>query len=330
MALPAAPLGVDPIQPRVLEEEAEHEVEIAAASRVWRHLRGNPAFWIGLTAATALIVVAIGAHWVARYDPNFAVRGSGLTADGRPVGPSAEFWLGTDRLGRDYLSRLVHGARTSLLVALGANAVASVIGTAVGATAAYAGAPRVRILAFGRQFVFFVPVEALLMRLTDALLSLPVLLLAIALAALLGPSLLLLSAVIAGLLWTTTSRIVFSQVRVILAHEFIDAARALGAGWWRLLMRHVLPHLIPVLIVYATLGIAAVVLFESALSFLGAGVPPPAASWGTMLAEHASYFRSDPRLLILPGAAIAATVLAFNLLGDALRDAVDPRVSSLR
>src|SRR5688572_27467237 len=110
MALPAAPLGVKPVQPHALEEEAEHEVEIAATSRVWRHLRGNPAFWIGLTSATVLIVVAVGAQWVARYDPNFAIRGSGLTADGRPVGPSAEFWLGTDRLGRDYLSRLLHGA----------------------------------------------------------------------------------------------------------------------------------------------------------------------------------------------------------------------------
>lgn len=330
MALPAAPLGVDPLRPRVLEDEAEHEAELAASSRVWRHLRRNPAFWIGLAAATVLILLAIGAHWVARYDPNFAIRGSGLTADGRPVGPSGEFWLGTDRLGRDYLSRLVHGARTSLLVALGANAVASIIGTAVGAVAAYAGAPRLRVSAFGRDVVFFVPVEALLMRLTDTLLSLPALLLAIALAALLGPSLLLLSIVIAGLLWTTTSRIVFSQVRVILAHDFIEAARALGASWWRVLMRHVLPHLIPILVVYATLGIAVVVLFESTLSFLGAGVPPPAASWGTMIAEHASYYRSDPRLLILPGGAIAVTVLAFNLLGDALRDALDPRVSSLR
>ncbi len=328
MALPIAPLGIDPARRLVADEDADREAEIAARSRIWRHLRRNPAFWIGIVAATVIISLAIGAEWLAPYDPNFAIRGPGLTADGRPVGPSAEFWMGTDRLGRDYMSRLLHGARTSLLVALGANVVATVVGTLVGAVAAYAGSPAVRFGLGGRRIELFVPVEAILMRLTDALLSLPVLLLAIALAALLGQSLLLLLAVISALLWTTTARIVFSQARVILAHDFIDAARALGASPRRILVRHVLPHLVPLLVVYATLGIAAVVLFESTLSFLGAGVPPPAASWGTMIAEHASYYRSDARLLLLPGGAIALTVFTFNLLGDALRDALDPRVSS--
>jgi len=327
MALPIAPLGIDPAQPLVADEDSDREVEAGAPSRIWRQLRRNPAFWIGSVAASAIILLAVGAHWLAPYDPNFAVRGTGLTADGRPVGPSGEFWMGTDRLGRDYLSRLLHGARTSLLVALGANIVATVVGTVVGAVAAYAGSPAVRMPFLGRRIELFVPVEAMLMRLTDALLSLPILLLAIALAALMGQSLLLLLGVISALLWTTTARIVFSQTRVILSRDFIEAARALGTGPWRVLVHHVLPHLIPLLIVYTTLGIAAVVLFESTLSFLGAGVPPPAASWGTMIAEHASYYRSDPRLLLLPGGAIALTVFTFNLLGDALRDALDPRVA---
>jgi peptide/nickel transport system permease protein len=329
MALPVAPLGADPAHPLGVEARLE-DAELAAPSRVWRHLRRSPAFWIGAIATIAIVGLALGAELVARYDPNFAIRGSGLTLDGRPVGPSDEFWLGTDRLGRDYLSRLLHGARTSLLVALGANIVAAVIGTIVGATAAYAGSPRFTLRLRRRVLLVTIPVEAILMRLTDALLSLPLLLLAIALAALLGPSLMLLTIVIAGLWWTTTARIVFSQVRVIMAQDFIEAARAIGAGPWQIVVGHVLPHLVPLVLVYATLGMAAAILFESTLSFLGAGVPPPAASWGTMIAEHASYYRSDPRLLILPGVAIAATVLAFNLLGDAMHDALDPRVASQR
>jgi peptide/nickel transport system permease protein len=329
MALPIAPLGADPAH-ALGRDEGLDDAELAAPSRVWQHLRRSTAFWVGAVATVAIVALALGADWVARYDPNFAIRGPGLTSDGRPVGPSGEFWLGTDRLGRDYLSRLLHGARTSLLVALGANLVAAVIGTIVGATAAYAGSPRFELRVRRRTVMVTIPVEAILMRLTDALLSLPLLLLAIALAALLGPSLALLTIVIAALWWTTTARIVFNQVRVILSQDFIEAARAIGAGPWRILIAHVLPHLVPIVLVYATLGMAAAILFESTLSFLGAGVPPPAASWGTMIAEHASYYRSDPRLLVLPGAAIAVTVLAFNLLGDAMHDALDPRVASQR
>lgn len=326
MAMPAPPIGVDPTHSRGQDRHAQ-DADVAAPSRVWLQLRRSWAFWIGAVIATTLATLAIGAEWLSPYDPNLAIRGSGLTGDGRPVGPSGEFWLGTDRLGRDYLSRLLHGARTSLLVALGANVVASILGTLVGAVAAYAGSPAVQLGFRGRGPIVSVPVEGILMRLTDALLSLPILLLAISLAALFGQSLLLLIAVIAALWWTTTARVVYSQVRVVLAQDFIEATRAVGVGPWRILLRHVLPHVVPLLVVYGALGIAAAILFESALSFLGAGVPPPAASWGTMIAEHAGYYRSDPRLLLLPGAAIALTVLAFNLLGDVLRDALDPRLA---
>jgi peptide/nickel transport system permease protein len=260
MALPIAPLGADPAH-ALGRDEGLDDAELAAPSRVWQHLRRSPAFWVGAVATVAIVGLALGADWVARYDPNFAIRGSGLTSDGRPVGPSGEFWLGTDRLGRDYLSRLLHGARTSLLVALGANLVAAVIGTIVGATAAYAGSPRFELRVRRRIVMVTIPVEAILMRLTDALLSLPLLLLAIALAALLGPSLALLTIVIAALWWTTTARIVFNQVRVILSQDFIEAARAIGAGPWRILIAHVLPHLVPIVLVYATLGMAAAILF---------------------------------------------------------------------
>lgn len=295
-------------------------------SRAWRKLRHNPAFWIGAGSAAIIVALAVAAPLLAPYDPNFAIRGAGLV-DGQPVGPSSDFPLGTDKLGRDYLSRLLHGARTSLLVALGANFVAAVLGTTVGMVAAVTGAPRVRIGGVRRGFTLTIPVESILMRLTDAFLSMPVLLLAIALAIVLGASLPLLAAVIAAFLWTTTARVIYAQTRAVLALDFIDASRALGIGNGRLVIGHLLPNVLPLIVIYATLGIAAVVLFESALSFLGAGVPPPAASWGTMISEHASYYRSDPRLLLLPGGAIAVTTLAFNLLGDALGDALDPRAA---
>lgn len=326
MALPARP-GAAAAGPSSADEEPEH-LAVYEGSRFWRHLRANPAFWVGLVLVGLIVASAAAAPLLSPYDPNVALRETGLV-DGRPVGPSPEFWLGTDRLGRDYLSRLLHGARTSLLVALTANAVAAALGTAVGMVAALGGTRRVRIGSSARGFTLVLPVEGILMRLTDAFLSFPTLLLAIALAALFGASLFMLSAVIAALLWTTTARIMYSQTRAVLALEFIDAARALGVGQRGLLLRHVLPHLVPLLVVYTTLGIAVVVLFEATLSFLGAGVPAPAASWGTMISEHASYYRSDPRLLILPGVAIAITTGAFNLLADALGEALDPRRASL-
>jgi len=307
---------------------AEPEELARRSSRLWRQLRTNPGFWIGLICVAVLVVAALAAPWLAARDPIVSIRGTGLSATGAPMGPSAEFWFGTDRLGRDYFSRMLHGARTSLTVALGANLAAAIIGTAVGAVAAYAGTPRLGLRFGRRQFTLAIPAEALLMRVTDALLALPAILFAIALAAVLGPSLLLLFAIIAALLWTTTARIVFNQVRVVLARDFIEAARAIGVRGSRILWRHVIPHVIPVMVVYTTLGIAVVILFEATLSFLGVGVPPPAPSWGSMIAEHATYYRTDPRLLLLPGGAIAVSVLAFSLLGDAVRDALDPRLTA--
>lgn len=307
--------------------DADNEIEldlVSAPSRIWRELRGDASFWAGAIVVVLLLVLAAGADVVAPYNPNFAIRGSGLTPAGDPVGPSAEFWLGTDRLGRDYWSRLLHGARTSLTVGIGANLVATVLGTIIGSVAAFAGSPTLRIGLRGRGRRFSLPIETILMRFTDVVLSLPVLLLAIALVAIIGPSLLLVVVVIGGLLWTSTARIVYGRMRLLRELEFVVAARALGASSYRILWRHVLPHVVSLIVVYATLGIAAAVLFEAALSFLGVGVPPPAASWGVMISEHASYYRTDPRLLVLPGAAIMLTVLSFNLLGDALRDALDP------
>jgi peptide/nickel transport system permease protein len=195
----------------------------------------------------------------------------------------------------------------------------------VGAIAAFGGR---RILRFGRRrgpaITIALPIEAILMRLTDAILSFPVLLLSIALVAIVGPSLPLVVGVIAGVLWTGVARIVHGRMLVLRESEFVTAARAVGVPTHRIVTHHVLPHLSSIIVVYATLGIASTVLFEATLSFLGVGIPLPAATWGQMISQHLGYYDSDPRLVVLPGLAIMVTILAFNLLGDALADALDP------
>jgi peptide/nickel transport system permease protein len=297
----------------------------ADRNTAWRRLRRDPWFWIGGGIVALILLAALLAPLVAPYDPTFGfrVRDGGLMPNGDPVGPGSQFLLGTDRLGRDVLSRLIYGARTSLTVGLAANVVATLFGSAVGATAGFVGNPRARIGPISLRL----PVETLLMRMTDVLLSLPALLIAIALAAVVGPSLGVVVFVIAAILWTTTARIVYGRVLDIKRRDFIEAAEALGAPPWRILLRHVLPHVTPLVVVYATLGIAATILFEATLSYLGVGVPPPTPSWGAMIAEHTSFYASEPRLVLLPGLAIVITILAFNLLGDALRDALDPQLA---
>ena len=268
----------------------------------------------------AIVLAAIFAPLIAPYDPILQHRG----VDQALAPPGGPFLLGTDQLGRDVLSRLIYGARTSLTVGLAANLLATGFGTLVGAVAGFVGDPRVRI---GRRLRFRLPVETLLMRFTDVLLALPALLLAIALAAVVGQSLGVVVTVIAALLWTTTARIVYGRVLDLKRREFIEAAIALGASPPRILVRHVLPHVAPLVVVYATLGIAATVLFEATLSYLGAGVPPPTPSWGSMISEGTPYYQVDPLLVLVPGMAIMLTILAFNLLGDALRDAMDPHAA---
>jgi peptide/nickel transport system permease protein len=295
------------------------------APRAWGSLRSNPAFWLGAIGVTLIIGSAILAPILAPYDPNLQFRGEGLTPGGDPLGPSAKFPLGTDKLGRDELSRLLFGARTSLTVGIVANTLAVLVGVAVGSTAAYARNRPVRLSPFGRGRSVTAPIEAILMRTADAFLAFPALLVAIALVAIVGPSLGLVIVVIAAILWTTTARIVYSTSLVVLASDFVLAATALGISDRRMILRHLLPHLVPLIVVYATLGIATTVLFEATLSFLGVGVPPPAPSWGGMIIEHVGYYRTDPRVVALPGFAIMATILAFSLLGDALADALDPR-----
>ena len=294
------------------------------AQRAWRHLRHNPAFWIGAVSVTLIVGIAVFAPFIAPFDPNHQFRGEGLSPGGDPLGPTAKFPLGTDKLGRDELSRLVFGARTSLTAGIGANLLATMIGLTVGVLAAYFRGAALRFTVGGRRISVPVPIEALLMRLTDATLAFPALLVAIALVAIIGPSLALVIVVIAAVLWAGTARIVYGRALLILSADFVVAATAVGVGGVRMIFRHVLPHLVPLVVVYGTLGIATTVLFEATLSFLGVGVPPPDPSWGSMLIEHVGYYKTDPRVVFLPGLAIMATILAFNLLGDAIADALDP------
>ena len=232
----------------------------------------------------------------------------GLTLEGAPLPPSEKFWLGTDLLGRDLATRILYGARTSLIIGIVANGAALLIGALVGITAGY----------------FRGWIGGALMRFTDLMMAFPALLLAICLAAILQPSLWIVALVIALVNWVQTARVIYTETSSLAEREFIDAERTIGASTPRILFRHILPHLLPTLIVWGTLGISTTVLLEATLSYLGIGVQPPTASWGNIIFENQTYFQVAPWLVFFPGAAILALALAFNLVGDALRDILDP------
>ncbi len=261
----------------------------------------------GLMIIAVIVSAAIFAPWIAPYNPDEQFF-DGLTLEGAPLAPNAKFLLGTDLVGRDLLSRLIFGAQTSLIIGVIANGVAVLIGSAVGITAGY----------------FRNWVSGALMRFTDLMMAFPALLLAIVLAAIFRPSLLIVAMVIAMVNWVQMSRVVYTEVRSLASRDFIEAERALGAGTLRILTRHILPHLAPTIVVYATLGIATTVLLEATLSFLGIGVQPPTATWGNIIFENQTYFTSAPWLVFIPGLAIILLALAFNLVGDAMRDILDP------
>jgi len=300
--------------------------------RRWERLGRDPAFWAGATIVIGLLLAGVVGPSLVGRDPNYQYRVSegGLDVNGDPVSPSAQFLLGTDRLGRDELSRLVAGSQTSLSVAISATLAAAVIGTLIGGVAAFAGNPQVTVGWGPRRRRIRLPIETGLMRLTDAVLSLPAILFALAVAAVVGPSQWTAAAVITAIFWTATARIVYGRVLDVKRQDFILAAEGLGVSPVRVLTRHVWPHVAPLVLIYATLGISAAVIFEATLSYLGAGAQVPTSSWGQMISDHTSSLATQPRLVLLPGLAIVITVLGFNLLGDALRDAFDPRHVSVR
>jgi len=267
----------------------------------------RPSTALALAFLLLIVGLAIFAPWVAPYDPMQQLA-EGLTIDGAPLAPDHVHWLGTDLLGRDLLSRLIFGARTSLLIGVVANGLAVIVGTLIGLTAgSLPGWPGM-----------------LLMRCADLMMAFPALLLAITLAAVFHPGLWIVAMVIAMVNWVQIARVVYTETLALRAREFIVVERALGASPARILFSHLLPHLMPTILVWSTLGISTTVLLEATLSYLGVGVQPPMPSWGNIIFESQTYFSSAPWLVLFPGVAIILLSISFNLLGDALRDELDP------
>ncbi len=274
---------------------------------VWLRLAAHRLALLGLALIVLTVLAAIFAPVLTQFSPE-EQRFDGLTLEGAPLPPSGMYLLGTDLLGRDLLTRILYGARTSLIIGIAANGLALAIGTLVGVTAGY----------------FRGWIGAILMRFTDLMMAFPALLLAICLAAIFQPSLWIVALVIAMVNWVQTARVLYTETTSLSEREFIAAERALGAGHGRILFRHILPHLVPTIIVWGTLGISTTVLLEATLSYLGVGVQPPVPSWGNIIFENQTYFQSAPWLVFIPGAAILMLALSFNLVGDALRDVLDP------
>ncbi len=283
----------------------------------WARLKKDRVSMISLGVIFALILIAVFASLITDkligHAPNVQYRDepNGLQSNGLPFGPNGTFWLGTDSLGRDILSRIIHGTRVSLLVGVAATSIAVTIGVTVGTAAGYLGGA----------------VDTILSRTMDVFLSFPFLLFAISLVSVYQPSLKISIFVIAFFTWASVGRIVRGQVLSIREKEYIEAARSLGAGDIRIMAIDVLPNLIAPVIVYATLLIPTAIVFEATLSFLGMGVVPPTPTWGNMITDSVSYYEQLPTFLLFPSLALFVTTLAFNLLGDGLRDALDPRAA---
>jgi ABC-type dipeptide/oligopeptide/nickel transport system permease subunit len=267
--------------------------------RVWRRLRRNRPALVGLAIVGVVALLSVFPEVVAPYSPYT------VTSSLRGSGPSAAHPFGMDQVGRDVLSRVIYGARVAMLVGLAATGLSLLVGVLVGATAGYFGGI----------------VDVVLMRLVDALQAFPILVLLIAIAAALGPSLEHVIVILGLTTWAQYARVVRADVLSLREREFVLAARTLGVPS----ARHILPNALGPIIVLASLSVAGVILLESALSFLGLGTQPPTASWGSMLADGRTYILTYPHIALFPGLAITLAVLAFNLLGDGLRDALDPR-----
>jgi peptide/nickel transport system permease protein len=268
--------------------------------------RSVPGRW-GFALTLLLAIVALAAPWLAPYDP------VAQNLPARLLAPTAAHWMGTDELGRDILSRIIFGTRVSMLVSVCVVFGAGVIGLAIGAVAGY----------FGGWFDRFVNII-----LINAFLSFPGILLAIAFAAFLGPGLdkVILALVVTG--WAGYARLARAQILQAKEMEYVLAARSLGASHARILVRHLLPNILQPILVQATIAMAGAILAESTLSFLGVGVLSPMPSWGAMLNDARGHLFDAPHLVIFPALAVMTAVLAFNLLGDALRDWLDPRMRS--
>lgn len=284
--------------------------EAASRRRFHARLLRRPRARVGLAMVSLVILMAVFAPILAPNDPLRQFR-DGLSSMGTPLAPDARFAFGTDHLGRDMWSRVLYGAQLSLVISLIANATSAVLGTTLGIMAGYFG---------GR-------VDYVIMRLVEVFLAFPAILLALGIGAVLRPSIETVILILSIITTPTLARVVRSQTLTVRERLFVDSARASGGTDRYIILHHILPHVITVVVVWVTLAFATTVLIESSLSFLGVGVPPPTPSWGNMIAEGQSRYRIAPWMIMVPTFAILITTLGFNLFGDAVRDALDPRTS---
>lgn len=266
--------------------------------------RHNPLAAVGVVLVAIFVIAAIFAPWIAPQDP------AHIDLPNRLQSPSFSHWCGTDELGRDILSRLIYGARISMFVGSSLVLASLLLGLIIGSIAGY----------YGGRIDRFVNVVVM-----NAFLSLPGILLAIAFVAFRGPGIfnLILALSLGG--WVGYARLVRAQVLAVREREFVEAARALGASDLRVIVRHILPNIIQPVVVQAAIGMAGAILAEATMSFLGLGVPPPTASWGSMLNDARAHLFDSPHLVLFPAVTVMLAVLAFNFIGDALRDFLDPR-----
>ncbi len=288
--------------------EAKPSKKRSQWAEVWRRLKKNKMAMVGLTIMTILVLGAVFADFIADYN-DVVIK---MDLPSRLQGPGDGHILGTDEFGRDIFARMIHGARVSLMVGIVAVSIAIMIGGTLGAVAGYYGGK----------------LDNLIMRGMDIFLAIPTILLAIAIVSALGPSLRNLMLAIGISSVPSYARIVRASVLSIRDQEFIEAARAIGAKDLRIITKHIIPNALAPVIVQATLGVAGAILSTAGLSFIGLGIQPPAPEWGAMLSGGRQFLRVAPHVTMYPGIAIVITILCLNLLGDGLRDALDPRLKS--
>ena len=289
------------------KEQAEYKKR-SQLSIIWNRLRKNKLAMLGLAILVVMVALAVCADWIADYDTNV----TGMNMAERLQTPSAKHWFGTDSYGRDVFARIIHGSRLSLSLSIFAMLAAVAIGSIIGAIAGYYG---------GR-------VDDVLMRLMDILLAIPPMLMSISIVAALGHSMVNLMIALSLAYIPVFARVIRSSILTVKGQEFIEAAKACGTSNARIILRHIIPNAIGPIIVQATLAMGSTILIISSLSFMGMGIQPPQPEWGTMLYDGRDLIRTSPYLVIFPGIAIALAVLSLNLLGDGLRDALDPRMKN--
>ncbi len=299
------PIEVAPWGDRTIKKSASPNRAALIAAALWSFCRHKPLGAVGGLIVVVLLLLAVLAPWIAPYSYDETIPGARMKA------PGAQFWMGTDNLARDVFSRVVYGASVSVTVGFGAVLLANLLATLVGVTSGY----------FGGAY------DIAVQRVVDAWQSFPFLVVILSMMAVLGPGLLNLILALGVLGAAAGSRVVRGATISVMQNTYVEAARALGAGHLRIMLRYVLPNVAATIIILATIGLGAVILAESALSFLGFGVPPPYPSWGAMLSGSGrSFMYRAPWMAIWPGAAISLAVFGFNMLGDALRDVLDPRL----